>query len=53
MDKQTFFEILQSALLSFEGVQEAELIKDYGFTPELARLGVKLCSYLKPKEVLL
>ena len=37
MDKQTFIEILQSALLCFDGVQETELIEKYGLTPELAR----------------
>ena len=51
MDKQTFVEILQSALLCFDGVQETELIEHYGLNPELARLGVQLCSYLKSKEI--
>ena len=51
MNKQTFVEILQSALLCFDGVQEIELIEKYGLTPELAKLGVQLCSYLKCKEI--
>jgi len=51
MNKQTFVEILECALLSFDGVQETELIEKYGLTPELARLGVQLCSYLKSKEI--
>ena len=51
MDKQTFVEILQSALLCFDGVQETELIQEYGLNPELARIGVQLCSYLKTKEI--
>ena len=51
MDKQTFIEILQSALLSFEGIQEEELIAKFGLYPELARIGVQLCSYLKLKEI--
>ena len=51
MNKQTFVEILQSALLCFDGVQEAELTGEYRIAPELARLGVQLCSYLKSKEI--
>jgi len=51
MDKRTFVEILQSALLCLDGVQETELIENYGLNPELAKLGVQLCSYLKSKEI--
>lgn len=51
MDKQTFIEILQGALLSFDGVSETELIDKYGLYPELAKLGVQLCDYLKSKDV--
>jgi hypothetical protein len=51
MNKIIFCTILQSALLCFDGVQETELIEYYGLNPELARLGVQLCSYLKSKEI--
>lgn len=51
MDKNTFCWILESALLSFDGVQETELITDYGVSPELARIGAQLCSFLKSKEI--
>ena len=51
MNKQTFVEILQSALLCFDGVQETELIENYDLNPELARVGVQLCSYLKIKKI--
>jgi len=51
MNKQTFVEILQSALLCFDGVQEAELIEKYGLSPELAKISLHLCSYLKSKEI--
>jgi hypothetical protein len=51
MNKETFCWILEGALLNFEGVQETELVQQYGFNPELARLGVQLCSYLKSKEI--
>ncbi len=51
MDKQTFVEILECALLHFDGVSEQELI-EYGLTPELARVGRQLCSYLKTKEII-
>ena len=52
MNKTEFYQILQSALLCFDGVQEAELVQTYGLTPELARIGCQLCSYLKTKEIL-
>ena len=51
MDKQTFCGILQSALLCFDGIQETELIENYGIVPEIARLGIQLCFYLKSKEI--
>lgn len=51
MNKQSFCWILESALLNFEGVQEAELIKNYNISPVFARIGVQLCSYLKSKEI--
>jgi hypothetical protein len=51
MNKETFCWILEGALLNFEGVQEPELVQQYGFNPELARIGVQLCSYLKSKEI--
>ena len=51
MDKQIFIEILQGALLSFDGVSEQELIDKYGLYPELVRIGFQLCSYLKSKEI--
>ncbi len=51
MDKQVFVEILQSTSLCFDGVQETELIEQDGLNPELVRIGVQLCSYLKSKEI--
>jgi len=51
MDKITFCWSLEGALLCFDGVQETELIENYGLNPELARVGVQLCSYLKIKEI--
>jgi hypothetical protein len=51
MNKQTFIEILQSALLSFDGVSKTELIEQYGLNPKLVRVGVRLCDYLKSKQI--
>lgn len=51
MDKKTFIEILQSALLCFDGVQETELIEQYGLNPKLSKIGVKIYSYLKDKKI--
>lgn len=51
MDKSMFLEILQGALLSFDGATEKELVEKYGLYPKLAKIGIELCSYLKSKEV--
>ncbi len=51
MNKLTFYTILESALLCFDGVKESELIEQYGLNPELARIGCQLCSYLKSKQI--
>jgi len=51
MDKQTFTEILECALLSFDGVSEQELIEKHGLNHKLADIGIKLCNYLKEKEL--
>ena len=51
MDKESFIEVLETALLNFSGMSESELIEKYDFSPELVRVGIQLCSYLKSKEV--
>jgi len=50
MNKTQFMEILQASLLSFEGISEAELIKN-GLTPECVNIGISLCNYLKGRIV--
>jgi uncharacterized membrane protein len=51
MDKETFYTILQSALLAFDGVSEEELVKKYNLPENLAKSGVKLSLYLKSIEI--
>ena len=51
MDKITFCTILESALLSWDGVTEDELVNNYGIDKRLAKIGIKLCEYLKSIEV--
>lgn len=51
MNKDAFLQVLQGALLRFEGVQEAELVENYCLNPKLAKMGVQLSDYLKSKEV--
>jgi len=51
MDKETFTEILECALLGFDGVSEQEMTREYGLSPKLVKVGVQLCSYLKNKKV--
>jgi len=47
MNKNTFIWVLQSALLSWEGVSEEELIKNYKINQHIARAGIKLKKYLQ------
>jgi len=47
MDKITFCTILESALLSFDGISEEVIVQEYGIKGELAKAGIELCSYLK------
>jgi len=51
MDKETFTNILQSAMLSFDGVTEDELLNKYKICPKIIRAGIKLAEYLKSKEI--
>ena len=48
MDKLTFSMILESALLSYDGVGFEELLS-YGIKPETAKAGIKLKEYLTGK----
>lgn len=50
MDKETFHYILQSAILSFDGVSEDKLVREYGINDKLVRAGISLCEYLKSIE---
>lgn len=49
MEKSDFVEILQCALLSFDGISEEELVSKYNLNPKLAKIGLQLCEYLKSK----
>lgn len=51
MDKDTFFMVLQSALLSFQGATLQEMHTQYGINPHIAKVGVELSNYLKQKEI--
>lgn len=50
MNEETFTAILEAALLSFEGMNEADIIAQ-GIEPHLVRRGIVLCSYLKSKDL--
>jgi len=47
MNKDTFCTILESALLSFEGVSKEMMIEEYGLNEAQVKAGIKLCEYLK------
>lgn len=47
MDKNTFHTILQSALLSFDGVSKEIMTGEYELKETQVNAGIKLCEYLK------
>ena len=47
MNKEIFLEILQSAIFSFEGMKEKEIVEKTGFDLKIVKVGIKLCDYLK------
>ena len=51
MNKEIFLEILQSAIFSFEGMKEKEIVEKTGFDLKIIKIGVKLCDYLKSVEI--
>ena len=50
MNETEIWEVLQTCHLASDGRDLDYLIKE-GFNPTLAKIGVKLCSYLKSKEI--
>ena len=51
MNKSEIWEVLECCLLASDEADINYLI-DKGFNPQIAKVGLKLCSYLKSKEVL-
>ena len=52
MNKELFLEILQSAIFSFEGMKEKEIVEKIGVDLKIVRVGIKLCDYLKGVELI-
>lgn len=50
MNKKTFCEILECALLGYDGYDHKKLCEN-GFNPLIVSIGIKLCDYLKSIEV--
>ena len=51
MNKETFLEILECALLNFDGVSFEELTGKNGLDSVCAEVGIKLCTYIKTLEI--
>ena len=54
MDKEKFCSILQSALFSFDGMTETEIIKIFveeGLDFHVVKAGIKLCNYLNEEMI--
>ena len=51
MDKEAFVEILECALLNFDGVTQNQLVEEYNLDPRLAKIGIQLCGFLKSKNL--
>lgn len=50
MDKKTYLQILESALLYFEGVKQKELVSKYEIPRELVFQGIEICDTILNKE---
>jgi len=51
MNKDDFIQILECSLLSFDGLTLKELVEKHNFNPLIAKIGVKLATFLKSKEI--
>ena len=51
MNKEIFFEILQSAIFSFDDMPEKEIVEKTGFDLKIIKIGIKFCDYLKGVEI--
>jgi len=47
MDKDSFWVILESALLHFDGVSKEVMVQEYGLEEKLIEAGIKLEKYLR------
>ena len=47
MDKDSFWVILESALLHFDGVSKKVMVQEYGLEEKLIEAGIKLEKYLR------
>jgi hypothetical protein len=50
MDKNSIIWILECCLLALEGYTKKQML-EFGSPEELADMGIKLCGYLKEKEI--
>jgi len=51
MDKRTFLEVLEVALLNFDGLTEQEIIERFRLDSKIIEVGIRLTSYLKTKQI--
>ena len=52
MNKTQFLYVLQTALLSFDGVSKEVLQSVYNIPKEYISVGCNLCDYLKSKQLI-
>ena len=52
MNKNQIWEVLKCCLLATYNEADINYLIDKGFNPELAKMGLQLCSYLKNKYVI-
>lgn len=50
MDRNSFVWVLECCLLSLDGYTKEKLV-EFGAPEVLAEAGIKLCNYLKSKEI--
>ncbi len=52
MNKKTFYWVLEACLLSWDGVSQKDLIKNYGINPFIVKAGVQIKKYIQNLEIL-
>ena len=51
MNKDNFIKILQVALFKFDGATQKEIEEYNLYNPQLIKIGIQMCDFLKAKQI--